>query len=105
MSISTHFSLERQKLGCPPDSNSTGFCPRTIGLVPGKILPIISMNPYLSKARPANFDRARKTRGHPHAAARACLCAEMAKEVFWANLAHSRKDRTQVFSIRVGESP
>jgi hypothetical protein len=31
--------------------------------------------------------------------------AEMAKEDFWANLAHSRKDRTQVFSIRVGESP
>jgi hypothetical protein len=42
MSISTRSSLERQKLGCPPHSKSTGFCPRTISFSSRRNLSIIS---------------------------------------------------------------
>jgi len=37
MSISTRFSLERQIIGLPPDSNSTGLCPRTISFAPQRV--------------------------------------------------------------------
>jgi len=76
MSISTRFSLERQKLGCPQTPTLLDSVREPSVFAPGEISVSSVRILNLPKARPANFDRARVrniTRPAPRAAARACL--------------------------------
>ncbi len=57
MSISTRFSLERQDIRLPPGLQLYWILSERPLVFPRGNLSIISTNPYLSKARPANFPK------------------------------------------------